>query len=166
MREEGIVVVKEEKKSFLGKLFRLAMFAVAVYGAVTAAKKAMTRLSRRLEEENEGSEKKRFLTFLNGRTVSLADETVAEIEMNTVASGVELDLSETELSGDEEICVRALLSAVVIKVPPMVCVEVDDTNIISGFMNLVPNYEQDILPVIHIKVQSLLSCVKIEMQTE
>ena len=93
MREEGIVVVKEEKKSFLGKLFRLAMFAVAVYGAVTAAKKAMTRLSRRLEEENEGNEKKRFLTFLNGRTVSLADETVAEIEMNTVASGVELDLS-------------------------------------------------------------------------
>lgn len=165
MREEGIIVEKEEK-SFLGTLFRLVMFAVAVYGAVTAAKKVMARLSRRLEEENEGNEKKRYLNFLNGRTISFEDEPVSDIEVNALAAGVELDLTGAELSGETEVCVRALFGAVVVKVPPMVRVEVDDMNIVSGFMNLVPNYEQDILPVIHVKVQSLLSCVKIEMKTE
>ena len=55
MKEE-VVVVKEEKCSFIGGLFRLATFAVAVYGAVMAAKKVLTRLATRLEEDNEGNE--------------------------------------------------------------------------------------------------------------
>ena len=58
MREEEFVTAKEEKCSFVGCLFRLAAFIVAVYGAVTAAKQVLARLSRRLEEENEGSESK------------------------------------------------------------------------------------------------------------
>ena len=165
MREEGLVVVKEEKKScFIGCLFRLVTVAVAVYGAVMAVKKVMTRLSDRLEADNETSERKRFLSFLNGRTISLDEEPVSGIEINTVASGVELDLTEAELSEYTEVCVRTVLGGVVVKVPPMVRVEVDDTDVMSGFMNLVPQYESEELPVIHVKVQSLLSCVKVEMQ--
>ena len=166
MREEGIVVVKEEKKSFIGKWFRLALFVVAVYGAITAAKKVMTCLSRRLEEDNEGKEKKRYLSFLNGRTLSFEEEKVSGIEVNAVASGVEIDLTDAELSDGAEVCVRALLSGVVVKVPPMMRVEVDDTDVLSGFMNMVPNYENEELPVLHIKVQSLLSGVKVEMKAE
>ena len=161
MRDE--VVMKEKQKSFLGTLFRLAMFAVAVYGAVTAAKKAMARLTRRLEEDNDGNERKRYLSFLNGRTISFEDEYVTGIELNAVTSGVELDLTGAELSEDTEVCVRGLLSGVVIKVPTMVRVEVDDTDVLSGFMNLVPNYENEDLPVIRLKVQSLLSGVKVEI---
>lgn len=166
MREEGIVVVKEEKKSLLGRLFRLAMFAVAVYGAVTALAKVMVRLANRLEEDNDESESKRYLNFMNGRNIRFSGETVSEVEVNAVAAGVELDLTEAELSEDTEVCVRAMMSGVVVKVPPMVRVEVDDTDVLSGFMNLVPNYENEELPVVRIKVQSLLSGVKVEMKAE
>lgn len=168
MSGEGVVVVKEAKKekSFLGKLFRLAMFAVAVYGTVTAFVKVMHRLVNRLEEDNDGNEKKRYLNFMNGRNIRFNGEAVSEIEVNAVAAGVELDLTEAELSEDTEVYVRAFLSGVVVKVPPMVRVKADDTDVLSGFMNLVPNYESEDLPVLRVKVQSLLSGVKVELKAE
>lgn len=168
MNGEGIVVVKEEKKekSLIGRLFRLAMFAVAVYGAVTALARVMLRLANRLEEDNEGSEKKRYLNFMNGRNLRFAGEKLSDVEVNAVAGGVELDLTEAELSEETCVCVRAFMSGVVVKVPAMVRVEVDDTDVLSGFVNLVPNYEKEDLPVIYLKVQSLLSGVKVEMKAE
>ncbi|MBQ9767079.1 MAG: hypothetical protein IJW37_03140 [Lachnospiraceae bacterium] len=168
MSGEGVVVVKEEKKSksLIGCLFRLAVFAATVYGAVTAAKKAMARLAVKLEAENEDSEKKRYLNFMNGRTVCPKDETVSAVEVNSMAAGVEVDLTEVELSENTVVTVRSLFSGVVIKVPSMVRVEVEDTDIVSGFMNLVPKYEAENLPVIHMKVQSLFSGVKVEMKAE
>lgn len=168
MNGEGVVVVKEvsKEKSLLGKLFRLVMFAVAVYGAVTALAKVMVRLANRLEEDNEGNEKKRYLNFMNGRNIRFDGEKVLNVEVNAIASGVEIDLTEAEISEDTEVCVRALMSGVVVKVPPMVRVEVEDTDVLSGFMNLVPNYENENLPVLHVTVQSLLSGVKVEMKAE
>lgn len=168
MREDGVVVVKEEKKerSFFGKLFRFAMFVVAVYGAITAVKGFMNRLAKKLEEENEGSESKRYLRFLTGEGVSLEEEEVTALELNVIAGGQELDLSEAILSEETFVTVRALLSGVVVKVPPMVRVEVDDTDVLSGFMNLVPKYEREDLPVLYLRVQSLLSGVKVEMKAE
>ncbi len=165
MKEE-VVVVKEEKGCLLGCLFRLAVFAATVYGAVTAAKKVMKRLANRLEADNEENERKRYLSFLNGKTVSFDGEAVSVLEANAMASGVEIDLTGAELSEYTEVTVRAVLSGVVVKVPTMVRVEVEDTDVLSGFMNLVPNYEEEDLPVIHVKVQSLLSAVKIEMKAE
>lgn len=167
MREEDVFLeVKEEKSCLFRTVFRLAVFAATVYGAVTAAKKVMNRLTSRLEADNEGNEKKRYLNFLNGEKVSFDEEAVSDVEVYAVASGVEFDLTGAELSEYTEVCVRSVLSGVVIKVPPMVRVEADDTDVLSGFMNLVPNYEEEDLPVIHVKVQSLLSGVKIEMQAE
>lgn len=166
MREEELVTVKEKKGCLLGCLFRLAVFAATVYGAVTAAKKVMARLSRRLEEDNEGNKKKRYLNFMNGRTICFDGEKVSDLEVYSVASGVEIDLTDADLSGETEVCVRTLLSGVVVKVPPMVRVETEDTDILSGFMNCVPNYEEEGLPVVRIKVLSLLSGVKVEMQAE
>jgi len=166
MNEEEVVVVKEEKCCMLRTLFRLAMFAATVYGAVTAAKKVMTRLANRLEADNEGKQEKRYLSFFNGKKVGFEGEAVSGLEVYAVASGAEFDLTGAELSEYTEVCVRSMLSGVVVKVPPMVRVEVEDTDVLSGFMNLVPNYEEENLPVVHIKVQSLLSGVKIEMQAE
>ena len=165
MRDE-VVAVKEKKCCLFGCLFRLAVFAATVYGAVTAAKKVLKRLATRLEADNEGNEKKRYLSFMNGKKVACDGETVSEIEVNAVASGVELDLTGAELSEYTEICVRSVLSGVVVKVPTMVRVEADNTDVLSGFMNAVPNYEDEGLPVIRVTVKSLLSGVRIEMKAE
>ncbi len=168
MSGDGIVVVKEAKKerALIGRLFRLVMFFVAVYGVVTAIARVMLRLANRLEEGNEGNDEKRYLNFMNGRNIRFDGEEISSVEVNAVAGGVELDLTEAELMEDAEVCVRALMSGVVVKVPPMVRVEVDDTDVLSGFMNLVPKYEMEDLPVLRIKVQSMLSGVKVEMKAE
>lgn len=168
MSGEDVITGKESKKktSFLGKVFRLAMFAATVYGAVMAFVRAMRRLTNRMEEDNEGNEKKRYMNFMNGRNIRFNGEVLSAVEVNAIAGGVELDLTEAELLEDMSVCVRALLSGVVVKVPPMVRVEVEDTKVLSGFVNLVPNYEKETLPVIHLEVQSLLSGVKVEMKAE
>lgn len=168
MNGEEIVVVKEKKKSksFIGCLFRVAMFAATVYGIVTAAKKVMRRLANRLEEDNEGNEKKRYLNFLNGRDLCFEDEKVSDIEVYAIAGGVVVDLADAEISEETMVCVRTFLSGVVVKVPPMVRVEVEDTDVLSGFVNLVPNYEDENLPVIYLTVQTLLSGVKVEVKAE
>lgn len=166
MSGEGVSAGKEskKKKSFLGKVFRLAMFAATVYGAVTAFARVMRRLAGRLEEDNERSEKKRYLSFMSGRSLRLDGETLSAAEITAVAGGVELDLTGAELLDATSVCIRTLMSGVVIKVPPMVRVEVDDSVVLSGFVNLVPVYEKEGIPVIHLKLQSLLSGIKVEIK--
>lgn len=166
MNQEGIVVVKEERKSLFGRLFRLVMFAIAVYGAVAAVAKAMLRLANRLEEDNEGNEKKRYLNFMNGRNLRFAGEKVSRVEINAVAGGVELDLTEAELAPEMTVFVRAFMSGVVVKVPPLVRVEVETTDLMSGFVNLTPNYERKDLPVICLTAQSIMSGIRVEMKTD
>ncbi|MCH5272245.1 MAG: hypothetical protein J1E35_01100 [Lachnospiraceae bacterium] len=166
MNEEGIVVVKEEKKSLFGRLFHLVMFAVAVYGAVTAVAKVMLRLSNRLEEDNEGNEKKRYLNFMNGRNIRFSNEKVSNVEINAIAGGVELDLTEAELAPETTVFVRAFMSGIVVKVPPMVRVEVETADVLSGFLNMVPNYESENLPVVYLTTQSIMSGIRVEMEPE
>lgn len=166
MNQEGIVVVKEEKKSLFGRLFRLVLFAVAVYGTLTAAAKTMLRLANRLEEDNEGNEKKRYLNFMNGRNIRFAGEKVSAVEINAAAGGVELDLTEAELAQETTVSVRALMSGIVVKVPPLVRVEVKTADILSGFVNMMPNYENKDLPVIYLTAQSIMSGIRVEMKTD
>lgn len=166
MREEAFVVEKEEKCSLFCCLFRLATVAVAVYGAVTAAKKVFARLSRRMEEDNEGSEQKRYLVGLGTREICLEDEEVSGVDLTVVGGLAELDLRDAELFGDTFVKVRTLGGKVVIKVPPMVRVELDGKGVICGFSNQVPSYENEALPTIYVNAESLGACVKIVLGEE
>ena len=62
--------------------------------------------------------------------------------------------------------VRAFMSGVVVKVPPLVRVEVKTTDVMSGFVNLTPNYERKDLPVICLTAQSIMSGIRVEMKTD
>lgn len=142
------------------------MFAVTVYGAIKALTKVMGQLTNRLEENNDGNEKKRYLSFMNGRNLSFREEKLSDMEAYAVTAGLEVDLTEAELTGDARVCVRALGSGVMIKVPSMMRVEVENSNVLSGFVNLVPKYENENLPVLHLTVQTILSGVRVEMKAE
>ncbi len=168
MSQERAATGKEEKKSrtLIGCLARMVLFAVTVYGAIKALTRVMGQLTNRLEEDNEGNEKKRYLSFMNGRKLRVREEKLSDMEAYAVAAGLEVDLTEAELTGDARACVRALGSGVVIKVPSMVRVEVENSSVLSGFVNLVPEYENEKLPVLHLTVQSILSGVRVEMKTE
>ncbi len=166
MREEEFVAVNEEKHSMFGCLFRLATVAATVYGAVTAAKQVTARLSRRLEEDNEGNEEKRFLACLQTREVCLEGEAVSDIDMTVVTACAELDLSDAKLSDETFVKIRALGSRVVVKVPAMVRVELEGKGVVCGFSNMVPAYEDEGLPVIYVDAESLGACVKIVLGEE
>lgn len=162
MKDE-VVVVKEKKCSLIGSLFRLATFAVAVYGAVMAAKKVLTRLATRLEEDNEGNESKRFLSCLGLREICLEGEEVSGVEVITAASSTELDLSEAILSDETFVKVRALGGKIVIKVPPMVRVKLEGKGVLCGFFDMVPSYEDESFPVVFVDAESIGACVKIKI---
>ena len=164
MREEEFVTVKEEKCSVIGCLFRLATFAVAVYGAVTAAKQVLARLSRRLEEENEGSESKRYLVGLGTREICLEDEDISDVDLTVIGGSAELDLNDAELSHETFVKVRVLGGKAVIKVPAMVRVELEGRGVLCGVSDMVPGYEDESLPVIYVDAECAGACVKVALE--
>ena len=166
MREEEFVAVKEEKHSLFGCLFRLATFAATVYGVITAAKQVMARLSRRLEEDNEGREEKRFFVGLSGREICLEDEAVSCVDLTVAGGSVELDLSDAELADETYVKVRSLGGSVVVKVPAMVRVELEGKGVVCGFSNMVPTYEEESLPVMYVDAESVGACLKIVLGEE
>lgn len=156
--------MEKEKCSLFRCLFRLVMFAVAVYGAVTAAKKVFARLSRRLEEGNEGSEQKRYFVGLGNREIWLEDEEITGVDLTVIGGCAELDLRDAKLSEMNFVKVRTLTGRVVVKVPPMVRVDLDGKGVICGFSNQVPSYEDESLPIIYVNAESLGACVKIVLE--
>lgn len=152
--------MREEKCSFIGCLFRLATVAVAVYGAVTAAKKVLDRLSHRMEEDNEGSEQKRYFVGLGTQEICLEGEETSGVDLTVIGGCAELDLCDAILFGETFVKVRALGGKVVIKVPPMVRVALDGKGVVCGFSNQVPFYEDESLPMIYVNAESLGACVK------
>jgi len=158
--------MSEKKCSFIGCLFRLATVAVAVYGAVTAAKKVMDRLSRRMEEDNEENTQKRYFVGLDTREICLEDEEIAGADLTVVGGCAELDLCDAMLSEETFVKVRALGGKVVIKVPPLVRVELDGKGVICGFSNQVPSYENESLPVVYVNAESLGACLKVVLGEE
>lgn len=156
--------MEKEKCSLFRCLFRLVMFAVAVYGAVTAAKRVFARLSRRLEEGNEGSEQKRYFVGLGSREICLEDEEITGVDLTVIGGCAELDLRAAELSEMNFVKVRTLTGRVVVKVPPMVRVDLDGKGVICGFSNQVPSYENESLPIIYVNAESLGACVKIVLE--
>jgi len=162
---EEFVTEKEKKGSLIGSLFRLAVFAMTVYGMYTAAKKVTARLSRRLEEDNEGSEEKRYLTCLRGREICPEGE-VSELDVTTVAACVEVDLCSGELPDEMSVKLRTFGGQVVVKVPTMVRVEVTGRGHVCSLSGMVPNYENPDLPVIYVDADSMVANVKIELGEE
>lgn len=158
--------MSEKKCSFIGCLFRLATVAVAVYGAVTAAKKVMDRLSRRMEEDNEENTQKRYFVGLDTREICLEDEEIAGADLTVVGGCAELDLCDAMLSEETFVKVRTLGGKVVIKVPPLVRVELDGKGVICGFSNQVPSYENESLPVVYVNAESLGACLKVVLGEE
>ncbi len=158
--------MREEKCSLLSCLFRVVSIAVAVYGAVTAVKKVLARLSRRMEEENEGNEQKRYFVGLSSREICLEDEEIAGVDLTVVGGCAELDFGDAKLSGETFVKVRILGGKVLVKVPPMVRVSLDGSGVICGFSNQVPSYEDETLPIVYVDGESVGACIKVVLEEE
>ncbi|MBE5952184.1 MAG: hypothetical protein E7260_11460 [Lachnospiraceae bacterium] len=153
------------KRGFFTGVVKVACVVAAVYAAMVAVGKFVAKRCKELEEKNAGQKNKRYLAVMNGHVVKIS-EPVEEISIRAYLGGVTLDLTEAELEQDTQINITGLMSGVVIKVPPMVRVELQGTNILSGFANMVPNYETEDLPVITVYAESVMSGIAVQMVPE
>lgn len=162
--EMTLETITKKKKCPVKRMFRLVKFGLAVYGAITAMKKIVARLTCRLEEDNEIKERKRFLSAFKKREIDLEGESFEELEIYAAGSVTEVDLSEAVISGDVQVSVYSAVSKVFLKVPPMVRVELEQATGVYGFKNLVPAYETEEIPVVRINAKCLAGEIKAEAE--
>lgn len=155
-----------KKKSVFGVLCKIVLIAGAVYAAMVALGKLVAKKTKELEEKNAGQPKKNYLAVMNGQMVKISNEPVEEITLRSYLGGVTVDLTEAELGAETEINICGLMSGVAVKVPPMVRVELEGTNILSGFANMVPRYESEDLPVVYVYADSMMSGIAVQMVPE
>lgn len=154
---------EKKKKSTFGILCKVVLAVAAAYAAVYAAGKLVAKKTKELEEKNDGQKKKRYLSAMNGKIIKIGKEPVEEIDIHTYLGGVTLDLTGADFSKEMEVNINSLMSGVIIKVPPMVRVVLDGSNMLSGFANMVPQYETEELPVVFIYAESLMSGIAVQM---
>ena len=166
MSEEVKKVKKKKKKSSFGRLMGLVSFGMAVYGAVTAVKKAMAHLTKRMEEDNEVCDRKRFVAFGGKREIDLEDVAVSEVEVNALLAETKINLSEIQFTEESVVTVRSAVASVVLQVPAMVRVELEASGPAHSVRNLIPTYEDETLPVLHVKAKCLASELKLLVKAE
>ena len=154
-RETGITVFLK------GMAFVTALCSLAV-----AVGRWMSKRSRELEKANVGQKNKKYLAFMNGKLIKIGKEDVEEIDIKTFAGGVTLDLTRAEITKDMDVKIQGVMSGVFIKVPPMVRVVLDGANIMSGFANMVPNYERKDLPTVFVYAESVMGGIAVQMVPE
>jgi len=157
---------KTTKKSAFGVLCKIIFIVIAVYTALKAFGAFVAKKTKELEAKNAGQKSKKYLAVMNGQVIKISKEPVEEISLRSYLGGVTLDLTDALLEQETEISVHGLMSGVVIKVPPMVRVELEGMNFLSGFANMVPKYETEDLPVVYVYAESLMSGVAVQMVPE
>ena len=154
-----------KKDGLFVRLLKVICVLAAVYAGMVAIGKWISKKCRELDEKNAGEKRKKYLAVMNGRVIKLS-EPLEEVSVRAYLGGVTLDLTEAELEKETEINITGLMSGVEIKVPPMVRVELDGANILSGFANMVPNYESEDIPVIYVYAECVMSGVAVQMVPE
>lgn len=154
------------KSSTLGTVVKTVVVLGAIHAGLVALGRYMSNKTKELEKDNEGQQSKKYMAFMNGKDIRISKEEVKEISIRCVMGGVNLDLTEAYIAEDMEIKIQAVMSGVAIKVPPMVRVKLDGTNIMGGFANMVPAYEKEDIPTITIDAESIMGGITVEMIPE
>ena len=157
----------EEKNSTFKKLLKVTTIISALYGSVIALAQTMQKLSHKLEQKNTGQKKKTYINFMNGRSFSLENEEIETLSIYAFMGGVDLDLRKADLEDVTHINIYSMMSGVVIKVPPMVNVCMDNNiTIMGGIANMVPKYKEEDLKTIVVHSTALMGGISIKMIPE
>lgn len=154
------------KGSTFGTVVKTVVVIGAIHAGLVALGRYMSNKAKELEQDNEGRKSKKYMSFMNGKDIRISREEVEEISIRSMMGGVNLDLTEAYIAEDMEIKIQSVMSGVSIKVPPMVRVRLEGTNIMGGFANMVPNYEKEELPTIRIEADSVMGGIAVEMVPE
>ena len=152
----------KEKNGFV-TLCKVIGVTAIMYSAGVAVKTYLSKKAGKLEQENQGQKEKKYLCFMDGKGIKVKEEEVEKIEIDACMGGVTLDLTEAYIARDVELKVKAVMSGIEIKVPPMVHVVLEGTNVMSGFSNMVPIYEKEEIPTISVFAECVMSGISVQM---
>jgi predicted membrane protein len=157
---KGYVKVKKRKKR------RLVKYLIA-YAAIRTTVKTAGKLIDKYNEGPEIAEDSDVLNYsvaFNGKEVKLDHEPFNGATINTICSGLKLDLSNAIIEDDVNIFCKSTLSGISLIVPENVKVDISSDSKLSAVANNVPGINDDTVPTIHIHSENLLSGIDVKVK--
>jgi predicted membrane protein len=157
---KGYVKVKKRKKRRLIKYF-------IAYAAIRTTVKTAGKLIDKYNEGPEIAEDSDVVNYsvaFKGREVKLDHELFSGATINTVFSGLKLDLSNAIIEEDVDIFCKSTLSGISIIVPENVKVDITTNSKLSAVANNVPGINDDTVPTIHIHSENLLTGIDVKVK--
>ncbi len=142
---------------------------IFAYSAVRATIKVAGRLVDRYNEEDDVVEAGNVVNYslaFKGRNIKVENEPFNGAIVNTICSGLKLDLSNAIIEDDVNIYCKNTMSGISIIVPENVKVEVSSKTKFSGVANNVPVIDDDAAPIVHIHVDNYMSGVDVKVKQE
>ncbi|WFR59703.1 hypothetical protein QA584_11625 [Anaerocolumna sp. AGMB13025] len=155
---KGYVKVKKRKKR------RLVKYVVA-YAAIRTGVKAAEKLIDKYNSVPEISEDSEVLNYslaFNGRNVKIENEPFNGAKINTICSGLKLDLSNAIIEEDVNIICKSKMSGISIVVPDNVKVDISSDSKLSAVANNVSAINDDTAPTIHIHTENIMTGIDVK----
>ncbi len=151
------------KKRRGGKLIKF----IFAYAAVRTTVKVAVKLIDKYNEDGENTEEGDVLNYaiaFNGRDVKIENRPFNGATINTVCSGLKLDLGDAIIDDDVNIYCKSTMSGITIIVPENVKVDVSARSKFSGLANHVPNVDDETAPTIHIHADNFMSGIDVKVK--
>ncbi|MFU0828372.1 MAG: hypothetical protein ACFWTJ_12755 [Lachnoclostridium sp.] len=158
--KKGYVKVKKRKKR------RLIKYLIA-YAAIRTTVKTAGKL---IDKYNEGTDSPIDSDVLNcsvafnGREVVVDNEPFTGATIQTVCSGLKLDLSNAIIEDDVNIFVKSIISGISIIVPENVKVDISSKSRFSSVSNNVTDIDDDTAPTIYIHTENILTGIDVKVK--
>ncbi|MGB8453328.1 MAG: hypothetical protein WCD89_13485 [Anaerocolumna sp.] len=138
---------------------------IFAYAAIRTTVKVAGKLIDNYNEDSEIMEAGDVLNYsiaFNGRNVKIENEPFNGAIINTICSGLKLDLSNAIIEDDVNIYCKSTMSGISIIVPDNVKVDISAKSKLSGVANNVRNVDDDAAPTVHIHMENLLTGIDVK----
>lgn len=120
-----------------------------------------SKINEKIKTLNKSGLKEYAATFGENK-VDMSNEIFEGADLTAVFGGVELNLLNSEIKGEQVINATAIFGGITIKVPQNVNVKVKSTAIFGGVDNKVRNIKEENIPTIYVNAFSMFGGVDIK----
>ncbi len=104
----------------------------------------------------------KYSVAFNGRNVKIENETFKGAVINTICSGMKMDLGNADIEDDVDIYCKNLMGGISIIVPENVKVDITAKSVFGSVANNVPYVENETAPIIHIHADNIMAGIEVK----
>jgi len=148
---------------YFGTLFRLIVpFILICIGLSIIFKDTINKkVHNQIRKLNKQELEERYATF-SGENIDMTDEEFKGLSVNAIFGGIDLDIRNSKINGDQVINASAIFGGIDIDVPTNVNVKVKSTSIFGGVGNKIPKHKSEDMPTIYVNAFCLFGGVGIK----